>query len=81
MTRSLITSVNGQWRDLPVMCACGHQFTLELGQDVKIKVAPPRSLNHTWYAQCPRCRRDAVVVWPAGGPRIGVNQLTTRDCV
>lgn len=81
MTRGLITSINGQWNKLPVVCQCGHGFTLELGDDVKIEVAPPRSLDHKWFVECPRCGRDTPVIWPSGQLRTQTTNMIVNKLI
>lgn len=70
MTRSLVKSLNGWWRGLPVVCQCGQRFSLELGETVKIAVADS-GLAHSWFAECPQCRRNCPLVWPDGTLRTG----------
>lgn len=71
MTRSLIISVNGLWDHLPVVCRCRHQFTVELGDDVVVRVAP-QGLHHAWFARCPQCHRNVPLVWPDERHQTGV---------
>jgi hypothetical protein len=63
MSRGLITSVNGIWNHLPVICRCRHEFTVELGDDVLIRVAK-QGLAHTWHVKCPRCWLETPVLLP-----------------
>lgn len=69
MTR-LIVSINGLWPALPLICACGWKFVLQLGDEIKIRTAKV-GLAHTWYASCPRCLRNVQVVVAAGQLRTG----------